>query len=167
MTEARGIGTVKRMTTSSRRTPAVLIVASVLAAAVTLLGPAAQASPADTYGHAARRATNAVRHAHGLPRLHADRCLERYAAAQARRMARQGRMFHQDIRVALRRCHLREIGENVAYGYPSGRAVVRQGWMRSAPHRANILHRSYRLLAVEARKGADGRWYASQLFGRR
>jgi uncharacterized protein YkwD len=141
--------------------------AAVAALAVVLVGPPARATTADGYGTAAVRATNAVRRGHGLHTLRADRCLQRYAAAQARRMARQDRMFHQDIGVALRRCHLRSIGENVAVGYPSGRAVVRQGWMQSPPHRANLLHRSFRIVAVAARRGSDGRWYASQLLAQR
>lgn len=155
------------MTTFTRNITVVLLTTFLVAAAVIMLGPAARATTPDGYGHAAERATNVVRGSHDLRRLHDSSCLERYAAAQARRMASQRRMFHQNIVVALRRCHLHSVGENVAVGYPSGRGVVRRGWMHSAPHRANILHRSYRLLAVEARKGADGRWYASQLFGRR
>jgi uncharacterized protein YkwD len=82
-------------------------------------------------------------------------------------MAAQHRMFHQDISVPLRVCHLRSIGENVAVGFRTGRSVVRDGWMKSPPHRANILRRSFHLVAVAAKKGADGRWYASQVFGGR
>jgi uncharacterized protein YkwD len=52
----------------------------------------------------------------------------------------------------------------VAYGYPSGSAVV-AGWMGSSGHRANILNSSYRLLGVGAVQSSDGRWYAAQVFG--
>lgn len=141
--------------------------AAMVTIAVVLVGPPARATTADAYGSAAVRATNAVRRDHDLHTLRVDRCLQRHAVRQAKRMARQHRMFHQDITIALRRCHLRSVGENVAVGYGSGRAVVRQGWMRSAPHRANLLHRSFRIVAVAARKGSDGRWYASQLLGQR
>ena len=135
--------------------------------AVLLVGPPARAARPEAYGSAAVKATNAVRRAHHLHTLRSDRCLQRYAAAQAARMARQRRMFHQDIVTTLRRCDLGSVGENVAVGYGSGRDVVRRGWMKSPPHRANILHRSFRIVAVAARRGADGRWYASQLLGRR
>ena len=55
-------------------------------------------------------------------------------------------------------------GENVAYGYSSGQAVV-NGWMNSSGHRGNILNSGYRLLGVGAVQSSDGRWYAAQVFG--
>jgi uncharacterized protein YkwD len=58
------------------------------------------------------------------------------------------------------------VGENVAYGYTSGREVV-QGWMHSPGHRANILNRGFRVVAVAAAESDSGRWYAAQVFGRR
>ena len=39
--------------------------------------------------------------------------------------------------------------------------------MRSEGHRANILSRGFRLVAVGARRDGDGTWYAAQVFGRR
>ncbi|SFC83528.1 Uncharacterized conserved protein YkwD, contains CAP (CSP/antigen 5/PR1) domain [Nocardioides terrae] len=155
------------MTTLTRTFVSILIAVFLAATTVTLLGPPADATTASAYGRAAERATNAVRRAHDLHRLRSDACLQRHAVAQARRMAAQRRMFHQDIGATLRACGLTSVGENVAVGYRTGRGVVRHGWMHSPPHRANILHRQYRLIAVAARKGADGRWYASQVFGRR
>ncbi|WP_459983803.1 CAP domain-containing protein [Nocardioides sp. AN3] len=152
--------------------PTRTIVASVIAPLVLMLSAIVTSAPAQagapqTYSVAAVKATNAARHGHGLRGLRVDACLQRYANAQAARQAARRTMFHQDLGVMLRRCGLREAGENVAYGYRTGRAVVRQGWMKSPPHRANILHRSYRLVAVAARKGSDGLWYSSQVFGRR
>lgn len=147
----------------------VLLVAPsfVLTLAVALLAPPAEAVTPDSYSHAAVKATNAVRRHHDRHVLRVDRCLQRAADRQADRMASQRRMFHQDIGATLRTCHLTSVGENVAVGYGTGRGVVRNGWMKSPPHRANILRRSYRLVAVAARQGRDGRWYASQVFGRR
>ena len=72
-------------------------------------------------------------------------------------------MYHQDLGPILRECNLRTVGENVAYGYPSGSAVM-AGWMASSGHRANILNSSYRLLGVGAVQSSDGRWYAAQVF---
>jgi len=149
------------------RSIALLVVPSLLTLAVTVLGPPAQAVTPESYSQAAVRATNAVRRSHHRHTLRVDSCLQRAADRQAARMAAQRRMFHQDIGATLRACHLTIVGENVAVGYSTGRGVVRNGWMKSPPHRANILHRSYRLIAVGARKGGDGRWYASQVFGRR
>ena len=74
-------------------------------------------------------------------------------------------MYHQELGPIMSACGLGGVGENVAYGYPSGRAVVVQGWMNSAGHRENILRSSFRLMAVGARKGPDGLWYTAQVFG--
>lgn len=137
-----------------------------LAAALTL-APPAQSATASTYAAAAFRTTNHHRVEHDRVRLRHDTCLQRFARRQAVRMAEQERMFHQDLGPMMRACHLRLGGENVAYGYPSGRAVVNRGWMRSPDHRANILERRYRRMAIVARRGDNGSWYVSQVFGRR
>ena len=81
-------------------------------------------------------------------------------------MAVQERMFHQDLGPVLRRCGLSYVGENVAYGYSSGRSVV-AAWMHSEGHRRNILDRQFRLLGIGARQSDDGTWYAAQVFGRK
>ena len=81
-------------------------------------------------------------------------------------MANQERMFHQDLRPVLNRCNLSGVGENVAMGYQTGRAVVR-GWMHSEGHRRNILNRGYRLLGMAMRRSDNGTPYAAQVFGRR
>ena len=73
-------------------------------------------------------------------------------------------MFHHDLQPVLTACGLRTVCENVAYGYPSGAAVT-QGWLDSPGHRANLLNPAFKLLGVGAAEGADGRWYAAQVFG--
>jgi uncharacterized protein YkwD len=139
-----------------------------LAVALGALGAApADATQAPTYQRQAFSATNHQRHRHDRVALRHQDCVQRYAVRQARRMARQERMFHQDLGRVLRACGLRMAGENVAYGYPSGRSVVNDGWMHSEGHRENILNPAYRLLGIAARRSDDGTWYASQVFGRR
>ena len=151
---------------------------SVLAAfaAALLLGgllsaaPVEAAAPADQrpaahkrYANKAFAATNNRRDAHERRALRRNDCVQKWARRQARKMARQERMFHQDLQPVLRNCGLSTVGENVAYGYPTGQAVVR-GWMNSPGHRENILRREFRLMGIAARKGG-GRWYAAQVFG--
>ena len=82
-------------------------------------------------------------------------------------MAQQEQMFHQDLGAVMRDCKLNTAGENVAYGYGTGKSVVNDGWMNSEGHRANILNPSYRLMGIGARKGHNGRWYVAQVFGRK
>ena len=144
-----------------------------LAVAAPLLPPvlidqaAVGAPAATTYQRQVFKATNQQRERHDRVAFRKQACVQKYAVRQAKRMARQDRMFHQDLAPILRDCGLRTVGENVAYGYPTGRAAVNQGWMHSAGHRRNILNPAFRLLGTGARKSADGTWYAAQVFGSR
>jgi uncharacterized protein YkwD len=111
--------------------------------------------------------TNAERSKRDLKKLKtSSSCVERHAESHARRQARQQRMFHQDIEVVLRTCHLTQVGENVATGYTSGKSVTGD-WMKSPGHRRNIMTKSYRYIGVGSATGSDGRWYRAQVFGTR
>lgn len=129
--------------------------------------PADAATAKQKYSRSAQKATNVARGNHDRVKLKGNPCLRKYARTHARRMANTKGIWHQDLQVVLDGCDMSMVGENVAMGYPTGRAVVRQGWMKSPGHRRNILRARYRLGVVEAVKGDDGRWYAVQVFGRR
>ncbi len=145
-----------------RRTPlAALMVSAVLWPA------SAQASPAADYAASAVTATNQARKAEGIRALKVEECLRGFAVKQARAMAKAEKIYHQDLGAIMEACGLVTAGENVAYGYPTGRSVVNRGWMHSPGHRANILSRSFKLVAVAARRDDSGTWYAAQVFGRR
>jgi len=118
------------------------------------------------YQKQARLVTNTKREAHDRVKLRSGPCVQRFARRQARRMANQDRLVHQDPGPVLNQCNLSGVGENIAYGYPTGRAVVR-AWMGSEGHRANILERGYRLLGMAMRRSDGGTPYAAQVFGRR
>ncbi|MDI6910832.1 CAP domain-containing protein [Nocardioides sp.] len=156
----------------SIRTALVACVASVtmtagtLAAAVTLAPPAHAQLAALEYQAEAFTVTNVQRLQHARVPLRHHACVQKWAVRQARKMARQERMFHQDLARVAKDCHLSLAGENVAYGYPTGRSVVLDGWMKSTGHRANILKRGYRLMGIGARR-AGGTWYVAQVFGRK
>ncbi len=144
---------------------ALLVLATLLPASL-LSAPADSApSPESTYAQQAFAASNNNRTSRGLSALSANSCLKQFASAQAQRMASQDRLYHQPLQPIINRCRLSFVGENVAYGYPSGTAVV-AGWMNSAGHRANILNRRYRWMSIAARQSADGVWYVAQVFGR-
>src|SRR5919107_4615057 len=117
----------------------------------------AQASASQTYETSVYTNTNAQRAKYDRVALRGARCLDTYAERQARRMADQQRMYHQQRGPILKACNLSMVGENVAYGYPNGKAAV-TAWMHSRGHRANILNRKYRLIAVGAVRDKDGRW---------
>lgn len=160
MTQGPNLASVPRMMTR---------LGLLLAATMLLLAadPVVAATPSDTYAAKIVSATNKVRLNHDRPALRGNRCVRRFAARQARRMAAQERQFHQRLGPILRECHLTKVGENVGYGFPTGTAIVLLGWVLSPPHLANILDREYGLLGAAARKGDNGVWYASQVFGRR
>src|SRR5262245_53898008 len=144
-----------------------------LASLVVLVGTAGAPAEAKStkaerkYANQAFAATNAHRVHNGLRALSPNDCVRHWAVHQAKLMAQQERMFHQDLNRVMRSCGLNTAGENVAYGFPSGRSVVNDGWMHSEGHRANILYPKYRLMGIAARKGHNGSWYVAQVFGRR
>jgi uncharacterized protein YkwD len=152
---------------AARRMAAPTLLAGLLTTAALWLVPAQAATPQATYQRQAFSATNQQRELHDRVQLRRQDCVQRFAVRQATRMARQERMFHQDLGPVLRRCGLSVAGENVAYGYLSGKVVVNLGWMRSEGHRANILHRGFRLMGIGARQSDNGQWYVAQVFGRR
>ncbi len=138
---------------------------STLGVVATTTAPAQAGVASTLYEAETFTATNVQRVAHGRVALGPRSCLHKWAVRQARKMADQQRMFHQDLSRVAKDCNLSYAGENVAYGYTSGTAVVR-AWMGSPGHRANILSRNYRQMGIGARK-ADGVWYVAQVFGRR
>ncbi|WP_341925267.1 CAP domain-containing protein [Nocardioides psychrotolerans] len=147
-----------------------IVAAAVLLLAVLVASPTAPAqarTPESTYQTAITVTTNQARVLRDRVRLRGNRCVQGFAVRQAKRMAAQERMFHQDLGPILEKCGLRKVGENVAYGYLTGVQLVLQGWMQSEGHRANILDRQFRLLGSGARRSEDGTWYAAQVFGRK
>ncbi|KAA1420757.1 CAP domain-containing protein [Mumia zhuanghuii] len=112
------------------------------------------------------RHTNRVRRAHHLRALSRSTCLDRYAQRSANRIARSGRLTHQDLTPVLSRCGGWKVGENIAYGYRWPLWVVR-AWMDSPGHRANILEPRYRRIGVGVRADGRGTVWVSQVFAYR
>lgn len=144
---------------------ALLVAAAIFPVTLPAAPTAAAASPETDYAAEVVSATNAARAEHGLGRLRTNACLTRFATAQAKRMAAEGRLSHQPLGPVQRACGVGFVGENVAVGYPTGRVAVRN-WMRSSGHRANLLSRNFRLIGVAASRDGNT-WYVAQLFGRR
>ncbi len=57
----------------------------------------------------------------------------------------------------------RGAGENIAMGQQNAQEVMND-WMNSEGHRANILNSSFKNIGVGVAKGADGRYYWTQMF---
>ncbi|MFC7493023.1 MULTISPECIES: CAP domain-containing protein [unclassified Nocardioides] len=132
------------------------------------LAPAQALRPAagERYADAAFAATNHQRSERDLSTLRARKCLTGFAERWARQMARDRELVHQSLGPIMRQCRLSGAGENIAYGYPTGRQVVNRGWMNSEGHRENILRPSFRLMGIGAHRDRGGTWWVSQVFGR-
>ena len=154
------------MSTPRRRYSLAMMVLVTVGLLAGPLSPPATASISGSYEHAVSAHGNRQRAAHDRVALKNSQCLDRYAERQARRMAKKQRMYHQQMGPILRRCHLSQVGENVAVGFPKGKSVI-AAWMRSPGHRKNLLNKRHRLVGVGAYRDAHGRWYVSQVLGRR
>ena len=125
----------------------------------------AQATPEQSYETSVFNNANGQRVKYDRVKLKGSKCLDGFAERQAKRMSTERRMYHQQLGPILKACKLSMVGENVAYGYPNGRAAV-TAWMNSPGHKANILNSRYRLSGVGAYQDKDGRWYVAHVFGR-
>ena len=142
---------------------AALLVTPVLVVAI----PADAGSlPRQKYQRSAFRATNEVRAERDRVELRRGGCLQEIAVRRAQRIAEREELEHQNLQPVLAACRLRLAGENLAAGFATGRKAVEKGWLKSKPHRRNLVERRYRRMGLAARRGEDGRWYVVQLFGR-
>lgn len=147
----------------------------------------ADSSPATLGQAGVRHATlcllNHQRAAHGLRPLGADRRLAKAALGHSKDMVAHRYFAHESrsgapftARIARtgwtrsRRSYI--LGENIGWGsgvLATPRAMVR-GWMHSAPHRANILERRYRVIGIGVAigvpvAGSDGATYSTDFGG--
>lgn len=120
--------------------------------------------------------TNNKRRARGCRALRRNDALDQAAQQHTDKMAARGRsgtLSHQlsgepDVGTRIRRAGYdwRGVGENVAAGQTTARAVMRS-WMNSRGHRRNILNCRFRHIGVGLAYATDGRPYWTQDFGYR
>jgi uncharacterized protein YkwD len=147
------------------RTPIIALRVLALAALFCFASLAPASASAASYEHDVVVKTNAYRHNKGLVDVHTKSCVDGYAERWGEHLAKTQELVHQDLKPILKKCHLSSVSENIAYGYSSGKSVVR-AWMNSDGHRKNILTKGMRQIGVGAYKDSDGRWWVSQVFGR-
>jgi len=138
---------------------------SAVALVVVPAAPSSVAMSTKTFDKQLHQQTNAARTSHDVKPLKFGTCLNRYAQRQANRMAKQRRMYHQNLSVVLKRCKARTVGENVATGFRTPKANIR-GWLKSPGHRRNLLSTKYTRLGIGVAKDSRGRTYTVQVFGR-
>jgi uncharacterized protein YkwD len=137
---------------TSRRMAVVAIVAALLVGLF-----ASTSADAGTYGGKYRerwqmlRATNESRIYRNLRRVELNKAMSDLARKHSRKMARAGKLFHtsQPATYYLKGKRWSWWGENV--GVTSGTVRdVHKAFMKSSGHRANVLNRSFRRVAIGA-----------------
>jgi uncharacterized protein YkwD len=124
--------------------------------------PIAAGERGRVYRHRVQRLVNEARSRYGLHRVRLKPRLSEDAWRHSRRMARVRSLFHSgNLALLVRPYHARYWGENLGVG-PRLRDIVRM-WMRSAPHRANILNRHYRRSGVGVVR-TGGRYWVTMMF---
>lgn len=146
----------------------------VLAAAIALLTTAcfpdtAPGEPSNPYVRSVFEAINQDRAGAGLPPLTHSPKLENLAGTWAWQMSVDNSLHHQDLAGVLYSPDFgafSTLGENiiVAPGNMSS-AQLESAWMNSAPHRANILSRSFNVVGIGIFWGPDGRLWSAVDFG--
>jgi len=147
----------------ARRQGSRLAVLSLIALTVLGLeqGPAA-ASTADDEAKL-RRMINHERVEDGRGRLHPGGRLTRVAREHSAEMAGTSRLYHNpELATDLRSVSFRIAGENVGVG--GSIESLHQAFMDSAPHRHNVLRRSFEKVGVGVVYGADGRLWVTVVF---
>ena len=135
-----------------------VLAAGLLLTAAGLVAPA----PASATTHREARLVakiNDVRASHGLRPVRISADLAAAAHAHSAAMAAQGALFHTPSFSAF--CCWRSIAENVGTGF-SVRGLHHE-FMRSAPHRANILAPAMRQVGVGI-VSVDGRLWVTEVF---
>jgi uncharacterized protein YkwD len=111
------------------------------------------------------QATNASRADHSVRTVRIHWQMSRLARRHSIAMARKRTLFHtaNPASVYLKGVRWTTWGENVGYtdGWVSG---LQQAFMASPRHRANILHRGFRRVAVGTYRDAGGRLWVTVFF---
>ena len=97
----------------------------------------------------------------GRPALSWNSHLAAVAGEQADRMAAKHRLYHNP-NLAADVGNYRWVGENVGYG-PSS-SSIQKAFMKSAPHRANILDGDFTQIGIASVRDDDGRLWVAQVF---
>ncbi|KRF35713.1 CAP domain-containing protein [Terrabacter sp. Soil810] len=159
-------------TVTPLRTRLALVAAASAALAAPAVGSpqAAEAATVSVQNQVIQLA-NVQRTKAGCRALALDARLSRAAQAHSIDMAKRryfshtsldGRTFAQRIRAQGYTGSI--IGENIAAGYPTPKAVM-DAWMKSPGHRANILNCRYTAIGVGSAVGGPYRSYWTQDFG--
>ncbi len=127
----------------------------------------ANASPANASSSselALLRLVNGARTSHGVAPLKLNVALSRVARTHSLAMARAHRLFHTSpLQNAFTGFSWHVGGENV--GYAPHASTMYRAFMASAPHRANILYRTYRTTGIGCVWAHGTLWCTQEFLG--
>lgn len=107
---------------------------------------------------------NQTRRNHDLPVFRLNASLSHQAWLHSKAMAQRGSLFHTaDLYGAVRAYHPSMWGENI--GAAAWLKHVRTLWMRSTPHRQNLLKRGYRRVGIGVARGGGLLWVTTIFYG--
>lgn len=137
-----------------------LCVAALLCVLLLRPGPASATTPRTKL----LNMLNRIRSNHGMHDLRLNLDLSRYAHHHSHRMAKNDRLTHSThVRSKLRSVRWSEYGENV--GLAGNVSRVGKLWMRSAPHRANILTRKFKHVGIGVVRARGWTWVTAIFYG--
>ena len=137
-----------------------MIRALLLALVLVMVPNPASAITSDTF----ERRTVQLINNHREPNVRYGPCLDLLAERWARRLKREGKIYHRNQHYVLRRCGLRYAGEIIVRGADTPREAVR-AWLNSFSHRRVLKNKVYRRIGVGAVR-VKGGWLVVVNFGR-
>jgi uncharacterized protein YkwD len=149
----------------TRGIPPIAVVALVATLFVTAPSAPAQASVRTNQRDRLLKLVNASRERHGLRPLRLDSALSDYAYRHSDNMCADFSLYHSTTLTAriTSTTSASWWGENIAFaGSLKG---IRRLWMRSAPHRENILNPHYRHAGVGVYDGHGYLWATFDFYG--
>lgn len=112
--------------------------------------------------------TNSLRASNGVAALREHGTLTKKAEDWARHMAATGTLAHSNLASGLEGLDWRSLGENVGMSSPTSNTLltIHNEFVRSAPHRANLLDAGFTHMGVGVHKDASGRVWVAEVFAR-
>jgi uncharacterized protein YkwD len=110
--------------------------------------------------------TNSLRASYGIRALNEHDTLTKKAEAWAQHMAKTGVLEHSNLASGLESLNWRMLGENVGYSYPTSDTLktIHNLFVKSAPHRANLLNSRFTNMGVGVAKDSKGRVWVAEVF---
>lgn len=149
---------------TNARTSTRLALAALLCAGL-VLGPVAapEADAGLSRRHRMLALINEARGQHDRPPLKLNVSLSRKAFRHSHRMADQGSLVHSDLPAMLEPFHWQMGAENIGYG--GSILHIQQMFMKSGPHRRNLLNRNFDRIGIGVVRTEETVWVTLVFYG--